>query len=327
MEEFNILFTSAGRRVALVRHFKKILNELRIVGKVVVADLQSNAPTRFIADGSVLVPPVANPSYVESILRACKDYNIQMVVPLIDPELGVLAEHKEQFRKMGVRLLVSSKQVNDICFDKRNTSRFLQSIGVETPRISDANRILEDNEGSYPYFVKPACGSGSIGATRVNNRAELEFYMKHVPEAIIQEFVPGEEYTIDVLVDFEGKVRCAVPRLRIETRAGEVSKGMTVKDPEIIEQSIKIVSALPGALGCITLQCIRTVDNQLKFIEINPRFGGGFPLAIEAGADFPKWIIQLLRGSKVNIEIDEWDDGIVMLRYDDAVFVRKEDIL
>ncbi len=321
------MFTSAGRRVALVRHFKKILSELGLFGKIVVADLQSNAPTRFIADESVLVPPVADPLYIQTILRLCEDHNIQMVIPLIDTELGVLGENEEQFRKMGVRLLVSSTQVNDICVDKRNTSRFLQSIGIETPKIYDANRILEDNEGSYPYFIKPACGSGSVGVNKVKNRSELEFYMKHVPEAIVQEYVSGKEYTIDVLADFEGKVRCVVPRLRIETRAGEVSKGMTVKDPEIIEQSIKIVSALPGALGCITLQCIRTVDDQLKFIEINPRFGGGFPLAIEAGADFPKWIIQLLRGSQANIEIDKWDDGVVMLRYDDAIFVRKKDIL
>lgn len=327
MKKINILFTSAGRRVALIQHFKKTLCDLGLDGKVVVADLLPNAPTRFIADESVLVPPVTDSEYIPTILEICKVYDIKMVVPLIDPELGILAKHAEEFRKVGVILLTSSKQVNEISFDKRNTHRFFKSIGVGAPELYEPQRVLDGLQGSYPLIVKPACGSAGIGVTKVDNEKELRFFLNYVPEPVVQEYVPGQEYTVDVLVDFEGKVQCAVPRLRIETRAGEVSKGMTVKNREIIDMASKVVGALPGALGCITLQCIRTPDNQLKFIEVNPRFGGGFPLAIEAGADFPKWIIQMASGMRSDEHMTEWEDGIVMLRYDDAVFVRRSDII
>lgn len=123
------------------------------------------------------------------------------------------------------------------------------------------------------------------------------------------------------MVDFQGQVRCVVPRLRIETRAGEISKGVTVKNSALIAAGKKVVELLPGALGCITAQCFLTPNNEIKFIEINPRFGGGFPLSLQAGADFPRWIIEMMLGKDPEIAIDGWHDGIVMLRYDDAIFV------
>ena len=129
-----------------------------------------------------------------------------------------------------------------------------------------------------------------------------------------------------MLVDFNGQVKSVVPRLRLETRAGEVSKGMTVKNQAIISAAKIIAESLPGAVGCLTIQCFLTEDGGLKFIEINPRFGGGFPLTIEAGADFPRWIIEMMQGRDPEIGIDQWQDGIVMLRYDDAVFTTRDRI-
>ncbi len=136
----------------------------------------------------------------------------------------------------------------------------------------------------------------------------------------------GEEYTVDAFVDFDGKVRSVVPRLRLETRAGEVSKGMTVKNISIIETTRRVAEQLPGALGCLTIQCFLTPAGDLKYIEINPRFGGGFPLSIAAGADFPRWIIEMMLGRDPVIELDGWQDGTVMLRYDDAVFTTRDRI-
>jgi carbamoyl-phosphate synthase large subunit len=132
---------------------------------------------------------------------------------------------------------------------------------------------------------------------------------------------------LDVLIDFDGKTRCVVPRLRIETRAGEVSKGMTVKHPGIIAAGKKVAEALPGPVGCITVQCFLTMSGDIVFIEINPRFGGGCPLSFAAGADFPKWIIQMVRGEIPDIRLDGWQDGLVMLRYDEGIFVDKKDII
>jgi carbamoyl-phosphate synthase large subunit len=145
-----------------------------------------------------------------------------------------------------------------------------------------------------------------------------------VPDAIVQENIEGEEFTLDVFVDFKGSVRCIVPRKRIETRAGEVSKGMTVKHPEIMAGGTKVVEKLPGAIGCVTVQCFLTAAGEVIFIEINPRFGGGFPLSIKAGADFPRWIVELMLGMEPDISLDNWQDGVVMLRYDDEIIVSKE---
>jgi carbamoyl-phosphate synthase large subunit len=128
------------------------------------------------------------------------------------------------------------------------------------------------------------------------------------------------------LVDFDGKVRSVVPRLRLETRAGEVSKGMTVKHRGIMEATKKVAENLPGALGCLTIQCFLTPAEEIVFIEINPRFGGGFPLSIQAGADFPRWIIEMMLGRKSEIVFDGWQDGVVMLRYDDAVFTTADEL-
>ena len=180
--------------------------------------------------------------------------------------------------------------------------------------------MLSNKQADYPFLIKPFDGSCSIGVEKVESGSELEFYSSHVNNPILQEFIEGEEYTVDVFVDFNGKVRSVVPRLRLETRAGEVSKGVTVKNQLIIETTKKVAEQLPGALGCLTIQCFLTPGGELKYIEINPRFGGGFPLSIEAGADFPRWIIQMMLGMNPDIEIDGWQDGTVMLRYDDAVF-------
>lgn len=160
--------------------------------------------------------------------------------------------------------------------------------------------------------------------TKIRNAEELKFFIRYVPDAIVQEFITGEEYKMDILVDPSGRVRSVVPRLRLETKAGEISKGVTVKNIDIINAGKKVVEALPGAVGCITVQCFLTTGGEIKLIEINPRFGGGIPLSIKAGANFPRWIIEMYRGRDIETITDSWVDGLVMLRYDDEIFTMKE---
>lgn len=324
MRQFNILFTSAGRRVALICNFKESLKELNLFSKIITTDLKTNAPATFIADYQEQVPHISAHTYISILQEICKKYQIKLLVPLIDPELHILSIHKHEFERIGVTVLVSSNETNEICFDKRNTYKFFNKIGVQTPDILDPDEILANPEAKYPVLIKPADGSCSIGVTKIRNASELAFFKNYIPKAIVQEFIVGEEYTLDILVDFQGQVRCVVPRLRIETRAGEVSKGMTVKNPALIAAGKKVVEQLPGALGCITVQCFLTSSNEIKFIEINPRFAGGFPLSFQAGADFPRWIVEMILGKEPKIAIDGWQHGLVMLRYDDAVFVTQE---
>ncbi|HEY4859585.1 MAG TPA: ATP-grasp domain-containing protein [Xanthobacteraceae bacterium] len=324
--EFNILLTSAGRRVSLLRRFKKALADLSVPGKIIATDVQRTAAAMHVADGHELVPSITSEGYIDALGALCVRHRLRLIVPLIDTELPVLAPHRATFAREGVELLVSSTEVNELCLDKQRTCKFFERIGVDTPRILDVPTLLGDANAGYPFFLKPADGSCSGGATRIDTREQLAFYSQHTRNAIVQEFIKGNEYTLDILTDFDGRTRCVVPRLRMETRAGETSKGITVKDPVLIEAGRHVVDALPGARGCITVQCFYTSGSRPIFIEINPRFGGGFPLAAAAGADYPRWIIQWLIGQDPVIGLDGWTDGTVMLRYDEALFLRAEDI-
>lgn len=326
MSPFNILFTSSGRRVSLIQHFKRVLIELGLDGKIVTADLRKDAPTAFVGDFHEQVPRVTDPDYIPALFEICNRYSIKLLIPLIDTELLLLSEQKDMFQAHGVTVLVCSSEANRICRDKNKTAAFFRSIGIDTPKILQTEEILANKSSSYPYLIKPFDGSSSIGVTKVTSPEELYFFSEYIKNAILQEFIYGEEYTIDALVDFDGRVRSIVPRLRLETRAGEVSKGMTVKDKKIISAVKTIADSLPGALGCLTIQCFITAKGDIKFIEINPRFGGGFPLTIEAGADFPRWIIEMMIGRDPEINIDQWKHGVVMLRYDDAIFTSGEKI-
>ena len=154
----------------------------------------------------------------------------------------------------------------------------------------------------------------------MKNRKELLFYAKKVPNPICQEFIRGTEYTCDVYVDFDMKVRCVVPRKRIEVRTGEVSKGQVVKHPHIMSEAVRLVETLGAGPGVITFQLFLNRDKKIKFIEINPRFGGGVPLSIKAGANFPKWILQELLKRKANVSFDGFKDNLIMLRYDGEVW-------
>lgn len=323
---FSVLLTSGGRRVALVREFQAALRALGVPGRVLVADLRRNAAAFHAADAGVLVPRVTSPEYVPALLALCAREGVKMVVPLIDTELHLLAPHREAFAAQGVTLVVSSPATTSLSLDKRTTRDFFVEKGFDTPAVLDAAAILADPAARYPYFLKPADGSCSVGATRIDDAEALAFHARHTANAMVQEFVRGEEYTLDVLADLTGRVRCVVPRLRMETRAGEISKGVTVKDPLLIETGRRVVEALPGAVGCITVQLFLTAERAVKLIEINPRFGGGYPLAAAAGAKYPEWLIAWALGREPAVTMDGWTDGLVMLRYDDAVFVPKDAI-
>jgi carbamoyl-phosphate synthase large subunit len=323
----NILFTSVGRRVALVRSFNQALKKLNIPGKTVAVDLRKTAPALYEAHHHELAPRVDSPNYIDALLDICRRHDIKLLIPLTDTELVLLSKQQAFFKEAGVSIIICSPETAHICANKENTYRFFKEAGfpaIEPVSFEEASR--EDSGVHFPLFMKPSDGSCSIGAERIDDRKALEFYAQTVENPILQEYIEGEEYTLDLFVDFKGQVRCCVPRLRMETRAGEVSKGMTVRNLNIMAAGKQLVAALPGAMGCITVQCFLTDEGQIKFIEINPRFGGGFPLSAEAGADFPRWLIELSLGREPADIGDSWQEDLVMLRYDDAIFVNRQQI-
>ena len=321
----NILLTSAGRRVSLLRAFQRALKSLDIEGQVAAVDLSSDAPALQVADIAATICRVTDPDYIDQLLALCIKHKISLVVPTIDTELALLARSREQFHQQGITLLISSVETNRITFDKRDTYTFFMEQGIPAPKQYTVDEALELLSEDYPLLVKPANGSSSVGVTVVQDKEELEFYGSRLNTPVVQEYLQGDEYTLDILVDFSAKVRSVVPRLRIETRAGEISKGVTVRDSELIEMGKRVVEALPGAQGCITLQCFRLPDGSIRFIEINPRFGGGFPLSANAGANFPRWILQMLLKMPEDKGMQtDWRDGHYMLRYDQEIFLSRE---
>lgn len=300
---------------------------MRLQGLVIAADLGKTAPASYVADRMVIVPRAVDPAYISTLLEICQNHSVKLLTSLIDTDLLLLSRHRDAFENIGVKLLLCSEATNEICANKLKTAAFFEANHIPTPRIYTLAAALDLPNDAYPLLIKPFDGSSGIGVAKVTGVDELRFFAGYIKNAIIQEYVWGEEFTIDVYVDFRGKVRCAVPRKRLEVRGGEVSKCITVKDKKLMEAASTVVAALPGTIGCVTVQCFRKPDGKLKFIEINPRFGGGFPLSLHAGADFPKWILQDLASGACEAEMSAWADNLVMLRYDDEIIVSGEDII
>ncbi len=315
---FNILVTSAGRRVSLVQSFQRALKGKSLEGKVITIDSKSDVPVRLVADSHVEVPRVSDPGYFEILEALCRREQIKLLVPTIDPELLYLSKNRKLFEALGVCVLVSSVEMNEIFCSKLKASEFFERERIRHPKTIG----LEELRGGlrqFPVFLKPAMGSASIGARKIDSMEELEFYHKRTQEPIIQEYITGVEYTLDALCHFNGELSCLVPRLRLETRAGEISKGITVRNEEVMRSATRLISSLPGARGPITIQCIVDDDGEVFFTEINPRFGGGIPLTIAAGADYPKWIIEWVLG-EAGTSHKGWRENMMMLRYDEALF-------
>ena len=323
-DTLNTLLTCVGRRVALLEAFRRAMADLGVKGRLYGADHSALAPGFHVADEGLLVPSVSGPDYVEALLDLCKRYEIGLVVPLIDWELEALAAARARFAKIGVRLVISSPKVVDICRNKQQTFEFLKAHGFGTPEVIPVDKAVK---GPFPLFMKPRYGSSAKDVHFVPDQEALAYYMRGAGSAcIIQEFVRGKEYTVDVYAGLDGVPRVAVPRRRIEVCGGEVAKARTVRHPEIIRQSMRLVEALGECCGVVTLQCFLTPSDEIKFIEMNPRFGGGVPLAIRAGADFPLWLIEEHLGRRPDIHPEDWQDGLLMLRYDAAVFKRSDEL-
>ena len=321
----NVLFTCIGRRVALLNCFRNAAKQLKIDTLFFGTDTTHLCSALQLCDKGFLVKPITHAGYIEQLLTIVKDNAIRLLVPTVDLDLKLLAQNKPRFAALGCRVLVSDLKVIEVCQDKRKTYRFLVKNGFATPLTTSVRSALSKQfparKLTWPCFLKPWDGYASRGNAVVSSRREILFFARRIPNVICQEFVRGTEYTCDVYVDFGMKVRCVVPRKRIEARAGEVSKGQVVKHARIMKEAARLVDVLGAGPGVITLQLFLTRDDEVKFIEINPRFGGGVPLSIKAGANFPKWILQELLGGRTNIGFDGFKDSLVMLRYDSEVWL------
>jgi carbamoyl-phosphate synthase large subunit len=321
---FTVLISSAGRRVSLLHAFRDAFKALGIQGRVFASDMSSLSAAYHSADAAFVVPGCLEPTFLPHMLALCRRESIDMVVPTIDTELPVYAANRAAFGELGTKVVISDPDVIAIAADKSRTHAFLREHGLPTVDQANADELNANRDGwPLPLVVKPRFGSASIGVTVASDWKALEATLS-TGEWVVQRHAVGNEYTIDAYVDERGACRCAVPRQRLEVRAGEVSKAITIRVPEIDEVVKQLIDALPsGARGPITVQLFWDSHTRaISVIEINPRFAGGFPLSLAAGADFPRWLIESALGRTSAIDPDGWIEGLMMLRYDEAVFVR-----
>ena len=318
----NVLVLSAGRRVELVKAFQNAVKDACLDASVLAADISPELSSAcIVADRAFKVPRATDEDYVTSVLDLCEDNNVGVVIPTIDTELLPLTQARPLFIARGIELLVPDLEIVKACRDKQLTGDLFSKLGIRYPDIYPRSAI------KFPCFCKPVDGSCSKGALKLGTPDELSDVLLANPKNMFMELIGPEyvEYTIDVLFSSNGRLLMYVPRERLEVRAGEVSKAVTRKD-FVFNLLHDGLSQWDGMRGCVTLQVFVDKDQrQVVGLEINPRFGGGYPLSEAAGASFSSVIVReyLLR-SAVGYS-DEWEENLMMLRYDAHIVSREAD--
>lgn len=327
METFRILFTGVGRRVELTQAFRQAANRLNVILKLYGADMAGTAPALAFCDYTRKVCGMRDADYIPQLLRICEEDHIDLLIPTIDTDLLMLSQNVAKFDEIGTKVLISKPDKIAVCRDKNYTADFFESCGLKAPWTVNDYQLYH---GPYPCFIKPKDGSSSINAFKVENESELKAYAEQVGDYIVQPFIEGTEYTVDIFCDYEGNPIYITPRIRVAVRAGEVLKTEIAMDEKIIAECRKLIAGFQPC-GPMTVQLIRqNTTGDDYYIEINPRFGGGAPLSMKAGARSAEAILKLLSGEKVDYS-DVIDDGAVYSRFDQSVCIaegkRKQPIL
>lgn len=313
-----LLFTSVGRRVELMQAFRAAAERLAVDVTIIGADITESAPALFFCDETRIVPRIRSAEYLPCLLSICKTEKIDCLIPTIDTDLLLLSEHKQQFEAVGTKVLIAAPDKVRICRDKNYTADYFLSLGLNSPKPVDA---VEKYEGGFPAFIKPKDGSSSVDAYRVDCAEDLAVYAGKIGDYIIQPFVSGREFTIDVFCDYEGNPVFITPRERLAVRAGEVLKTRIRQDDRMIEEMKTLVADFKPS-GQITVQLIQDENTGVNYyIEINPRFGGGAPLSIKAGADSAEAVLRMLRGEELSYVPYAARDNEVYSRFDQSVCV------
>jgi len=315
----NILITSVGRRVSLLRAFQNELDRLHIEAKIIVAEAVPKLSTAAqLVDICIKTPTVDHPDYIDYLLKKCVEHQVRIVVPTIDTELEILAEHRDLFKEHGVELIISDISLVKITTNKIRTHDFFQALHISTPKV------YNKNDYTLPVFIKPISGSRSSNTFTIKKKDEFNSAHFDNDELIFFEYLDHDvydEFTCDLYYGKDHRLKSVVPRKRITVLAGEVSRALTRKN-ELVEFIYEKLEILDGARGCINVQFfIHKTDRSIKAIEVNARFGGGYPLSYMAGANFPKLIIEEYFLNKEVSYSDDWKDNMLMLRYNDEVIV------
>ena len=326
--EYNILCCNVGRRGRLMLDFRR---SLAGKGRVVGTDNWSVAPALFLADKMYVVPKIRERNYLETVLDICSREDIKAIATFIDPEIELLSAHREVFLSRGILPLCPSERTAHLCFDKYEMFKHLRDHGVRTVltyrNLASFKEGLEKGEIAFPVFVKPVSGSGSVGARRVDDMPALEELFKEgAYDYIIQELMREGDCDADVYVDcISHEVVSVFSKRKIETRIGGASKTVSFKDPALFDFVREVCSVLELSGPCDMDFFLK--DGRYCLSEINPRFGGAYLHAYGAGVDFMKYILRNIDGLANEPEIGCYDEGVLMLMYDDVVITRESELL
>ena len=328
MNDKNILFCSVGRRVKLLMDFRE---SMQGCGKIVAADLSPVAPALFFADKMHTVPEITAPDYFERIKTICRQDDVKAITTLIDPEIALLASHRDELQEMGILPLCPADWTARLCFDKYEMFMHLRQKGVRT--VLTYNTLASFQEGlrageiAFPVFMKPVTGSGSVGVARCDTMQEVEKkWYDGKFTYIIQELMTGGDCDADVYVDCISHKPVAIfSKKKIESRIGGASKTISYKDPKLFSFVEEVCSVLELNGPCDMDFFMK--DGEYYLSEINPRFGGAYLHAYAAGVDFIKMILRNMDGMENDSVIGQYDEDIIMMMYDDVVIRRKSELL
>lgn len=319
MKPINILILSAGTRNKIVQYFKKTLGEN---GKVVATDMSTIAPAIYEADKYYIVPRITEPGYIDIIFDICKKENISGVLSLIDPELSLLAENEEKFKRIGTTVIGSSYELCERALDKMQMFQWLRSHGYNCAKsYVDKNEFFADvktGKANYPVFVKPVRGSASIAISKVFDNETVDLLFDHSDNLMIQEYLDGQEIGADCYIDLlSGELVSVFTKKKIVMRAGETDKSVSFKDEKLFELIKKFVNE-SGWRGQIDID-IFEINGEYFISEVNPRFGGGYPHAYECGADHMKLIVNNLNGIVNSDVTGNYKENVYMMKYNEIM--------
>jgi carbamoyl-phosphate synthase large subunit len=299
-----VLFTCAGQRVDIVDAFR------RAGSATVAADANELAPALYRADHHALVPPIADGGYLPALRALVEEHDVRLIVPLTDLDQVLLAESREE---LGALVLLPEAEIVERLGDKYLAHLLFEERGIASPPTWLPNGVPD--YASFPLLVKARHGFGSRHIYRAEDRAQLGFFLGYTPvDSLVQACLAGEEFSIDVFCDLEGRCLNAIPRTMIESKGGESIKGMTIRDEALIEVGRDVAEKL-RLVGPANIQCFREEDGTHYVTDINPRFGGGFPLPLAAGGRYPELALALARGERPEPRLGDFREGIVMTRF------------
>jgi carbamoyl-phosphate synthase large subunit len=299
------MLTSVGQRVDIARAF-------RAAGSVTLGvDADPLAPALYHCDHHVIVPRIADPGYVPTLAALCEQHDVRLVVPLNDLDFPVLAHQRAKLARALV--LLPDAEASARMSDKLEAHHFFVANGIASPRSWAPEHVPDDVR--YPVLVKAREGFGSRNIHRASDPDELAFFLAYTGVlSFVQEVCLGEEFSIDVFADMDGRCLNAIPRTMLLSKGGESIKGVSIRDAELIEHGARVAEVV-GIKGPANVQCFREPDGSLPVTDVNTRFGGGFPIPLAAGGRYPELALALARGEHPEPRLGDFEEGVAMTRY------------